>query len=85
MQIGDVSTMVGSWPVKFFKNHATVALHRPNSGFLADDRWRYGDPVPRDIVDLAIAEQLTLVMHNLEVYWPPVGALIRQVAAEICI
>ena len=35
--------------------------------------------MPRDVVDVALAEQLTLVMHNLEVYWPPVGALIRHV------
>jgi hypothetical protein len=79
MRLGDVSKMVGSWPVKFLKNHATASMHRPGSGFLADERWKYGDPVPRDAVELALREERTLVMHNLEVYWPPVGELIRQV------
>ena len=44
-----------------------------------DERWRRGDEVPVDAVDVAIREQRTLVMHNLEVYWPPVGELVRQV------
>ena len=79
MGLEDIRKMVGSWPVRFFKNHATAALHKPNSGFLADFRWQRGQEVPVDIVDVALAEQRTLVMHNLEVYWPPVGQLIRSV------
>ena len=79
MRLGDIPKMVGAWPVRFFKNHATASLHKPNSGFLADDRWQRGQDVPTDIVDVAMEEQRTLVMHNLEVYWPTVGALIRGV------
>jgi hypothetical protein len=113
MTLGDVARMVGSWPIRFMKNHATAAMHKPNSGFVADMRWERGQEVPTDLgarvppsltvtltrahhqaslspfqirpqvptdaVDIAMAEQLTLVMHNLEVYWPPVGALIREV------
>ena len=54
-------------------------MHRPGSGFLPDWRWQRGDTVPTDAVAIALSEQRTLVMHNLEVYWPPVGALIRHV------
>ena len=79
MRLGDIPKMVGTWPVKFMKNHATASLHKPNSGFLADDRWKRGDEVPTDIIDVAMEEQRTLVMHNLEVYWPTVGTLIRNV------
>ena len=35
--------------------------------------------MPVDAVQIAIAEQRTLVMHNLELYWPPIGQLIRHV------
>ena len=79
MTLGDVSKMIGSWPIRFFKNHATVSMHKPNSGFQADFRWQRGEMVPTNAVDVAIAEQRTLVMHNLEVYWPPVGRFIHNV------
>ena len=79
MGLGDIRKMVGSWPIRFFKNHATASLHKPNSGFLADFRWERGREVPADIVEVALREERTLVMHNLEVYWPPVSQLIRSV------
>lgn len=79
MDLGDVGKMAGSWPMKFHQNHGTFSMHRPASGFLKDERWRRGDPVPTDAVEIAMRERRTLVGHNLEVYWPPVGALIRQV------
>ena len=80
MELSDIAKMVGSWPIRFFKNHATVSLHKPNSGFLADfDYAERGASVPTAIVDIALTEQRTLVMHNLEVYWPPIGALVREV------
>jgi hypothetical protein len=82
MTLDDIGRMIGSWPVRFFKNHATAAFHTPNSGFLPDTsrrEWQRGEMVPTNAVEIAIAEGRTLVMHNLEVYWPPVGALIRHV------
>ena len=79
MELDDVARMIGSWPIKFFKNHATAAMHKPASGFLADHRWQRGDVVPTDAVGIAMREQRTLVMHNLEVYWPPVGRLIHSI------
>ena len=69
MRLEDVATMIGSWPIRFFKNHATVAMHKPASGFQADFRWKRGDDVPENAVQIAMQEQRTLVMHNLEVYW----------------
>ncbi len=79
MRLPDVAKMIGSWPIKFFKNHATAAMHKPASGFLADHRWQRGEEVPTNAVEIAMAEQRTLVMHNLEVYWPPIGRLIHNI------
>ncbi len=79
MGISDMRRMIGSWPMRFLKNHGTANMQKPGSGFLIDERWQRGDEVPVDAVDVAIREQRTLVMHNLEVYWPPVGELVRQV------
>ena len=79
MKLGDIARMVGSWPIRFFKNHGTASLHKPNSGFLPDFKWERGQDVPTNILDIAMEEERTLVMHNLEVYWPPIGELIRHV------
>lgn len=78
MDLDDIRKMVGSFEFKIQKNHGTVVLQKPNSGFLADERWRRGDPVPSDVADVAMREGRTLVIHNIEVYWPPVTALARQ-------
>ena len=69
MRLDDVAKMIGSWPIKFFKNHATAAMHKPASGFQADHKWQRGEMVPANAVEIAMEEQRTLVMHNLEVYW----------------
>ena len=57
MTLGDIARMVGSWPIRFFKNHATASLHKPNSGFLADHRWERGQDVPVDVLDIAMREE----------------------------
>ena len=80
MRLEDVATMIGSWPIRFFKNHGTANMQRPASGFLVDERWKVGEAVPVEAVEIAMAEQRTLVMHNLEVYWPPIGKLIWHLA-----
>jgi len=81
MNLSDVTTMITMWPIKFRKNHGTALMQHPDSGFVADDRegWRYGDLVPDDAIELALREQRTLVIHNLEVYWPPLSRFIKQV------
>ena len=76
MHLEDVASMIGSWPMRFFKNHGTANMQRPGSGFLVDERWRAGEIVPVDAVQVAMEEGRTLVMHNLEVYWPPIGRLV---------
>ena len=79
MTLDDVGRMIGAWPIRFMKNHATVSMHKPNSGFLADTskpRWARGEDVPTNAVEIAMQEDRTMVAHNLEVYWPPVGRLI---------
>lgn len=79
MRLPDVGKMIGAWPIRFFKNHGTAAMHKPASGFLADYRWERGAEVPTNAVDIAMEEQRTFVMHNLEVYWPPIGRLIHSI------
>ena len=80
----DVATMIGMWPFRIHKNHATVGFHVPDSGFLHDERWKRNDSVPANAVEVALAHQRTLVMHNLEVYWAPIGRLAAQLVTFFC-
>ena len=50
--------------------------YRLCEGFLCDEEF-FAERT--DLSPEQVAEQRTLVMHNLEVYWPPVGELIRHV------
>ena len=80
----EVATMIGMWPFRIHKNHATVGFHVPDSGFLHDERWKRNDSVPTNAVDVALEYQRTLVMHNLEVYWAPIGRLTEQLITFFC-
>ena len=77
----DVEWMIRQWPVRFHKNHGTAVLQKPGSGFLAHERTKRGDPVPEDILHVAMREGLTFVCHNLEVMHPSIASLVRHVAA----
>ncbi|KAL1499685.1 hypothetical protein AB1Y20_011882 [Prymnesium parvum] len=80
LRLADVARMAHSWPLRFGADHGTAALYAPNSGFAADVRlFGKGERVPSNVVDTAMALNRTFVMHNLEVYWPPIGNLVRQV------
>ncbi|KAL1514547.1 hypothetical protein AB1Y20_003644 [Prymnesium parvum] len=79
MRLGDIRSMLRTFRFRIHKNHGTVVLQEPGSGFLADRRWSRGDDVPADIVEIALREMRTLVLHNLEVYWPAVAAFTRDV------
>ena len=79
MRLSDVRAMVGAFAFRIHKNHGTVVIQKPASGFLADERWQRGDAVPADIVETVLAEQRTLVIHNIEVYWPPVARFTREI------
>uniref|UniRef100_A0A7S4FAL1 Bifunctional lysine-specific demethylase and histidyl-hydroxylase n=1 Tax=Chrysotila carterae TaxID=13221 RepID=A0A7S4FAL1_CHRCT len=79
LHLENITQMVKMWPFRFKKNHATAVLQKPASGFLADERWPRGEAVPHYVVDVALREQLTLVLHNLEVYWPPIARFVWHV------
>ena len=78
MRLEDVRSMVSTFPFRIHKNHGTALLQVPASGFKADNRWQRGDDVPPEIVEIAMREQRTLVLHNLEVYWPAITTLARE-------
>ena len=76
MSLGDLSRMVTSWPLSFYRPHGSVRLDRPNSGFTPDlTQYKEGDAVPAGVVEIARRSQRTLVIHSVDLYWPPVGEL----------
>ena len=78
MRLEDVRSMVSTFAFRIHKNHGTALLQVPASGFQADKRWQRGDDIPPEIVEIAMREQRTLVLHNLEVYWPAITTFARE-------
>ena len=80
MGLEEISRMVSSWPMRFYRPHGSVRLDRPNSGFTPDlSQHKEGAAVPAGVVEIARSSQRTLVIHSVDLYWPPVGALARHV------
>ena len=76
MSLGDISRMVTAWPLSFYTPHGSVRLDRPNSGFTPDlTQYKERAAVPAGVVEIARTSQLTLVIHSVDLYWPPVGEL----------
>ena len=78
LSYADAKKMLSLWPFRIQKNHGTVVVHEPASGFLASPKWARGDAVPPETLDAVLAAGRTFVVHNLEVYWPPITQFARQ-------
>ena len=78
LSYSDAKKMLSLWPFRIQKNHGTVVVHEPASGFLASPKWARGDAVPPETLDAVLAAGRTFVVHNLEVYWPPITQFARQ-------
>ena len=78
LSLADVPKLLAMWPFRIQKNHGTVVVHEPASGFLASPKWARGDAVPPEMLREVLDGGRTFVVHNLEVYWPPITQFARQ-------
>ena len=74
LRVADVTHMADHWQFKVGADHSQARLLRPDS-FSHDDTWPEGSLL--DAAALARASRLnrTVVLHNVELYWRPIGAL----------
>jgi ribosomal protein L16 Arg81 hydroxylase len=66
--------LLRKWTMKINDEHGQVIFIRPNS-FVHDERFAQGGPVTVGQVSEAMRLGDTLLIHNMEIYWKPIGVL----------
>lgn len=70
----DLQKMAVHWEFKVGKDHSQARMLRPNS-FGHNEEWADGTRVDIAVIKAAHRTNHTVVLHNLELYWRPIGRL----------
>lgn len=74
LRTADVHRMASVWEFKVGADHSQARMIRPNS-FSHDPEWAEGAAVDGAALRRAHVKNCTLVFHNVELYWRPIGLL----------
>lgn len=78
----DLGVMAQHWSFSIRpKDHAQVVVLLPNS-FSHHPGWPDATPIRADGFERALADNCTVVLHNVELYWRPVAAISRALHAH---
>lgn len=70
----DLSVAADHWNFKVAHDHAQVRMLEPNS-FSHNNHWKDGSRVDGAVIASARRRNHTVVLHNLELYWRPIGRI----------
>ena len=75
LRVADLARLARHWEFKVAADHAQVRMIPENSFSHDEAGWADGAPVRAADLRRAHARNCTVVMHNVELYHPPIGAL----------
>lgn len=74
LRVHDLAPMAAHWKFKVGVDHSQARLLLPNS-FSHDPAYAEGDLLDGEAMASALRNNRTVVLHNVELYWRPIGAL----------
>ena len=75
LRVAELARLARHWEFKVAADHAQVRMIPENSFSHDEAGWADGAPVRAADLRRAHARNCTVVMHNVELYHPPIGAL----------
>lgn len=75
LRSADLPAMAAHWQFKVGEDHSQARVLLPNSFSHDDDAWPVGMALDGAGIARALAGRRTVVLHNVELYWRPIGRL----------
>ncbi len=77
LRSSDLPSMASHWEFKVAVDHSQARVLLPGSFSHDEENYREGSLLDGPAIRLALRRNRTLVFHNVELYWRPIGLLAR--------